>query len=70
MRISDTPRAIITMFLILVETRLQRNCNTFTAAYADDLTAAGPIDQLKKYGMNYADLIQNLVIIVKKVNPS
>ena len=40
--------AIVPMILMLVEISLQGNYNTFTAAYADDLTAAGPIDQLYK----------------------
>ena len=41
--------AIVPMILMLVEISLQRNCNTFTTAYANDLTAAGPIDKLKKW---------------------
>ena len=41
--------AIVPMILMLVEISLQRNNNAFTAAYNDDLTAAGPIDQLKKW---------------------
>ena len=41
--------AIISMILMLVEISLQGNYNTFTAAYTDDLTAAGPIDHLKKW---------------------
>ena len=38
--------AIVPMILMLVEISLQGNYNTFIAAYADYLTAAGPIDQL------------------------
>ena len=41
--------AIIPMILMLVEISLQGNYNIFTATYADDLTAARPIDQLKKW---------------------
>ena len=37
------------LILMSVEIRLQGNYNTFTAAYADDLTAVEPIDQLKKW---------------------
>ena len=40
---------IISMILMLVEIILHRNCNTFTAAYAEDLTAARTIYQLKKW---------------------
>ena len=57
------------MTLMLVEIRLQGNYNIFKAAYTDDFTAAGPIGQLKKCGMNYAGFVQNLCIILKKVNP-
>ena len=38
---------------MLAETSLQQSYNTFIAAYADDLNAAGPIDQLRNGGMNY-----------------
>ena len=41
--------AIVPMILMLVEISLQRNCNTFTTAYANDLTAAGPIDKFKEW---------------------
>ena len=41
--------AIIPMIFMLVEISLQGNYNTFTAVYADGLTAARPIDQLKKW---------------------
>ena len=34
---------IISVILMLVEIILHGNCNTFTAAYAEDLAAAGPI---------------------------
>lgn len=37
------------MILMLVESSLQGNCNTFTAAYANELIAAGLIDQLMKW---------------------
>ena len=33
---------------MLVKISLEGNCDTFTAAYIDNLTAAAPIDQLKK----------------------
>ena len=36
--------AIIPLILMLVEIRMQDNNHTKTAAYADDLTVAGPID--------------------------
>ena len=36
--------AIIPLILMLVEIRIQDNNQTKTAAYVDDLTAAGPID--------------------------
>ena len=39
--------AIIPLFLMLVEIRMQDNNHTKTAAYADDLTVAGPIDQIR-----------------------
>ena len=39
--------AIIPLILMLVEIRMQDNRHTKTAAYADDLTAAGPIDQIR-----------------------
>ena len=32
---------------MLVENRMQDNNHTKTAAYADDLTVAGPIDQIR-----------------------
>ena len=41
--------AFIQMILMLEETSLRGNYNTFTAACTDDLTAAGSIDQLKKW---------------------
>ena len=41
--------AIVPTILMLVEISLQGSYNTFTVAYADDLTAARPIDQLKKW---------------------
>ena len=34
---------------MLVKISLQGTYNIFTVAYADDSTAAGPIDQLKKW---------------------
>ena len=37
------------LILMSVEIRLQEIYNTFTAAYADDLTAVEPIEQLKKW---------------------
>ena len=40
---------IISMILMLVEIILHGNCNTFTAAYAEDLNAARTIYQLKKW---------------------
>ena len=61
--------AIIPVILIVVEISLQRNYNTFTAVYVDDLTAAGSFDQLRDGGMNYVDFVQNF-IIVKEVFPS
>ena len=39
--------AIIPLILMLVEIRMQDNNHTKTAAYADDLTVAGPIDQIR-----------------------
>ena len=39
--------AIIPIILILVEIRMQDNNYTKTAAYADDLTVAGRIDQMR-----------------------
>ena len=39
--------AIIPLILILVEIRMQDNSHRKTAAYADDLTVAGPIDQIR-----------------------
>ena len=36
--------AIVPLILMLVEIRMQDNNQTKTAAYVDDLTAAGPID--------------------------
>ena len=41
--------AFVPMILMLVEISLQGNYNTFTAAYTDDLTSAGPIDHIKKW---------------------
>ena len=37
------------MILMSVGKSLHKSYNTFTAVYADDLTAAGPVDQLKKW---------------------
>ena len=39
--------AIIPLILMLVEIRMQNNMHTKRAAYADDLTVAGPINQLR-----------------------
>ena len=39
--------AIIPLILMLVEIRMQDNNHTKKAAYADDLTVAGPIDQIR-----------------------
>ena len=39
--------AIIPLILMLVEIRMQDNNHTKIAAYADDLTVAGPIDQIR-----------------------
>ena len=39
--------AIIPLILMLVEIRMQDNNHTKTTAYADDLTVAGPIDQIR-----------------------
>ena len=39
--------AIIPLILMLVEIRMQDNNHTKTAAYADDLTVVGPIDQIR-----------------------
>ena len=41
--------AVLPMIFILMEISLQENCNAFAAAYADDLTTVGSIDQLKKW---------------------
>ena len=41
------PIAIIPIILMLVEIRMQDNNKKKTAAYADDLTVAGPIDQIR-----------------------
>ena len=40
--------AIVPKILMLLDISLQRIYNNFTAAHADDLTAAAPIDRLKK----------------------
>ena len=39
--------AIIPLIFMLVEIRMQDNNHTKTAAYADDLTVAGPINQIR-----------------------
>ena len=39
--------AIIPLILMLVEIRMQENNHTETTAYADDLTVAGPIHQIR-----------------------
>ena len=39
--------AIIPLILMLVEIKMQDNNYMKTAAYADDLTVAGPIDQIR-----------------------
>ena len=39
--------AIIPLILMLVEIRMRDNNHTKTAAYADDLTVARPIDQIR-----------------------
>ena len=39
--------AIISLLLMLVEIKMQDNNHTKTAAYADDLTVAAPIDQIR-----------------------
>ena len=39
--------AIIPLILMLVEIRMQDNNHKKTAAYANDLTVAGPIDQIR-----------------------
>ena len=39
--------AVIPLILMLLEIRMQENNHTKTVAYADDLTVAGPIDQIK-----------------------
>ena len=39
--------AIIPLIVMLVEIRMQVNNHTKTVAYADDLTVAGPIDQIR-----------------------
>ena len=44
--------------------------NNFTAVYADDLAAAGPINNLRNGMMHYVDLVQNLVVILKEVSHS
>ena len=41
------PIAIIPLILMLVEIRMQDNNHTKTAAYADDLAVAAPIDQIR-----------------------
>ena len=41
------PIAIIPLILMLVEIRMQDNNNKKTAAYANDLTVAGSIDQIR-----------------------
>ena len=38
---------IIPLIVMLVEIRMQNNNHTKTAAYADNLTVAGPIDQMR-----------------------
>ena len=38
---------IILLILMLVEIRMQDNDHTKTAAYADELTVVGPIDQIR-----------------------
>ena len=61
--------AIVSMILKSVEISWQGNYNTFTAAYANDLTAAGQLTNLRNGGVNYPDLVQNLVTVLKEVNP-
>ena len=39
--------AIIPLILMLVEIRMQDNNHTKTTEYADNLTGAGPIDQIR-----------------------
>ena len=39
--------AIRPLILMLVQITMQDNIHTKTAAYADDLTVAGPIDQIR-----------------------
>ena len=39
--------AVIPLILMLVEIRMQDNNHMKTAAYADDLTVVGPIDQIR-----------------------
>ena len=48
--------AIIPLTLMLVEIRMQDNNHTKTAAYADDLTVAGPIDQIRIWWNNLCRL--------------
>ena len=44
--------AIIQLILMLVEIRMQDNNHTKIAAYADDLTVTGPIDQIIRISWN------------------
>ena len=52
--------AIIPFILMLVEIRMQDKNHTKTSAYADDLTVAGPIDQIRFGGIRYVDWVPNL----------
>ena len=60
--------AIIRFILMLVEIRMQDNNHTKTSAYADDLTVAGPIDQIRFGGIRYVDWVPNLDIFQKEAS--
>ena len=60
--------AIIPLILMLVEIRMQNNNHTKTAAYADNLTVAGPIDQIRIWWNTYVDWVTNLDTFQKEAN--
>ena len=59
---------IIPLIVMLVEIRMQNNNHTKTAAYADNLTVAGPIDQIRIWWNTYVDWVPNLDTFQKEAN--
>ena len=53
---------------MLVEIRMQDSNHTKTAAYADDLAVAGPIDQIRIWWNTYVDWAPNLATFQKEAN--